>query len=148
MIKQGSALLFSCTNPLCFLHFSLILTASNLKEFCNISLSQDKDHDQRKDVAYVKTCPSWELNARSLICFCQELFKAPSITAGAEQQIQKTSNRQQVITEDKVLKILDIRTCSQWLEAAPDIKSKYTWKRQDDHYYYIPCYCFLLQNSR
>ena len=114
---------------LCFLHFSLILTASNLKEFCNISLSQDKDHDQRKDVAYVKTCPSWELNARSLICFCQELFKAPSITAVAEHQIQKTSNRQQVITEDKVLKILDIRTCSQWLEAAPDIKSKYTWKR-------------------
>ena len=71
--------------------------------------------------------------------------KPPSITAGAEQQIQKTSNRQQVITEDKVLKILDIRTCSQWLEAAPDIKSKYTWKRQDDHYYTFHATAFFTE---
>ena len=89
-----------------------------LYELSNITFNQNKQHDQRKDIGHIDSGPGRESNPLSFICLIYKVFKAPSIPAGTEQQIQHTSDGEKVIADNKVFQILNGGSRSQRLNTA------------------------------
>ena len=109
-----------------FLFHNIVINLSN--KFTPISLHKDKQYDQWQNIGYIESCPTRELDSTSCIRFFLELIPAPTIAACTEQKVDQASDWKQVITYNKVLKILNIASCSQRHEAAPYVESENTWK--------------------
>src|SRR5699024_1016860 len=91
-------------------------------------------NDHRKDISHVETDGSWELDPLARVRFLQEIFKSPSVPAGAEQQVYQASDRKEGVADDKVLQILDRAPRSQRLDMAPYVEAQHAGhgKKYDD----------------
>ena len=110
----------------------------NICKLSNITFNQNKQHNQRKDIGHIDSGPGRESNPLSFICLIYKVFKAPSIPAGTEQQIQHTSDGEKVIADNKVFQILNGGSRSQRLNTAQDVKAQNTRHGQQDDYDHIP----------
>ena len=69
------------------------------KQFLCKKLIFDAEHkqgkyDQRQDIADIKAHPVTNLKTAALVCLFLEVFPAPSIARGAEQQVHQRAQRQ------------------------------------------------------
>lgn len=111
--------------------------ASSASEFLNIAHHKDEQDDQRQADAEIITGPGREFDTLSGVRFSQEIFPAPAVAAGTEEQIADTSQRQQVIGYDKVLQILNGASFSQRSKSAPEIKAQHAGKGQDKYQHQV-----------
>lgn len=95
----------------------------------DISLYKDKQHDQRQNIRHIHPCPFRESDSLSAVCLLCKLLPSPSIPAGAEQKINQTSKRKQIVAYQEIFKIQNIFSCAQRRNPTPYIKSENTWNR-------------------
>ena len=95
----------------------------------DISLYKDKQHDQRQNIRHIHPCPFREPDSLSAVRFLCKLLPSPSITTGAEQKINQTAKRKQIVAYQEIFKIQNIFSCAQRRNPTPYIKSENTWNR-------------------
>lgn len=93
-----------------------------------ISLNEYDEYNQRQDIAHINPGPCGEMNSLPFIGLRHKFLKAPSVTAGAKQQIKHAADRQKVVAEDKILQIQNRASLSQGSKAAPEVKAQHTRK--------------------
>ena len=73
-----------------------------------------------------------KLYALAFVCFFKELIKAPTKLGGAEQNIDKRTNRQQNITNNEVFRIKNIKLAD-GVNMLPDIITLQAGKTCNKH---------------
>ena len=68
------------------------------KEDCLITHYKDVEYDYRQDVGCIEADPFGERYAFAGVCFLHEVIPAPTITTGAEGEVNKAAQREQVVT--------------------------------------------------
>ena len=94
----------------------------------DISLNEYDEYNQRQDIAHINPGPCGKMNSLPFIGLRHKFLKAPSVTAGAKQQIKHAADRQKVVAEDKILQIQNRASLSQGSKAAPEVKAQHTRK--------------------
>lgn len=110
----------------CQIHFFNYLLIP--QKLGGISLNKYDEYNQRQDIAHINPGPCGEMNPLPFIGLRHKFLKAPSVTAGAKQQIKHAADRQKVVAEDKILQIQNRASLSQGSKAAPEVKAQHTRK--------------------
>ena len=98
--------------------------------------SQNKyqNYDEGQNVSHVRPHPVHDLQAASLVRLLYEVFPAPAISGGAEQDENESSHGQNIVTDDQVLEIQYRGSLSKRLDEGPHIEAQCAGKRTDEHY--------------
>ena len=110
----------------CQIHFFNYLLIP--QKLGGISLNKYDEYNQRQDIAHINPGPCRKMNSLPFIGLRHKFLKAPSVTAGAKQQIKHAADRQKVVAEDKILQIQNRASLSQGRKAAPEVKAQHTRK--------------------
>ena len=77
-------------------------------------------------------------NAVAGVGLADEILPSPSIAARAEQKIDETAERKDVVADEEILEIQHAGAFAERLKVRPDIKAKDTGKRQEDDEEHAP----------
>ena len=102
------------------------------KEFLPVSHNKDKGNDQRQDITDIESCPLWEFRSLAGIGFSDKVFPSPSPFACTEEKIYQTSERQQVVGNNKVFQILNGASGAERRDIAQYIKAEDARHGEDD----------------
>ena len=91
-----------------------------------------KDY-QRQNEGHIFSYKSRKLESCSRVCFFNEVFPAPPVSCGAEQNVNSSTERKQKIGNEEVLEIHNIRACSERSYSAKHIESEDTRNRKHQH---------------
>ena len=88
-----------------------------------VPLEVDRDDDERQQVAEVEFCKGVHRDLQTLagIDFGQEVFEAPAVLRGTEEDEGQRAQRQHVVGDDEVFKIEDRGALAEHLEFGPDV---------------------------
>ena len=101
--------------------FALIL----FEEDCLVTHYEDVEYDERQNIGNVATNPFGEFDALTSVCFFNEVIPAPTITGGAESQVNQATDGEKVVTYDEVFKVKYAGAFAHRLEVAPDVEAEY-----------------------
>ena len=96
-----------------------------------VAFQVNDDHNQRQNVLHVKADPVRELDALAFVRFLEEILKAPTVFAHAEQYEHKAAQRQQIGRNKEVFHIHNVAALTQRLNAGKHIKAEN--RRQGKH---------------
>lgn len=72
------------------------------EEFGDIALYENRQNNQGQNIGYINAYPFREAQTVACICFFGKILPAPAAFGGAEQQIDKRAERQNIVTDDEV----------------------------------------------
>ena len=105
----------------------------SLFKFLIIAHNKNEQDDQRQNIGNVNARPGGEFYALAGVGFCQEVFPAPAVSAGTEQQIDHAAQGQEVVGNNEVLEILNRGASAHRLETGPDVEAEYAGQGQEDN---------------
>lgn len=111
-------------------------------KFAPIPLYEEEYYDQGYDEGYVESYPFGEFWSFAGVGFGEEVFPAPSVTGGAEENVYQAAKRQEVVAYDEVLKVEDCRSFSEGCESAQYVIAQYAGHGKEQDCHEIDGYCF------
>lgn len=75
------------------------------KKFGDIALYENRQNNQRQNIGHINPCPFRETDTAACVRFVCEILPAPAAFGGAEQQIDKRAERQNVVADYKIFQI-------------------------------------------
>ena len=73
------------------------------------------------------------MNALTGICLCNEVIPAPTITTGAEAEVNKAAQGQQIVADKEILQVQNAGALAQGLNVAPQVEAQHTGKGKQDN---------------
>jgi len=108
----------SCEGACCVFKRSLLF-----EEDCFVTHYEDVEYYDGQYIGYITANPFGEFNTVTSISFFNEVIPTPTITAGAECQVNQAAQREQVVTYDEIFKVKNAGAFAQGLEAAPYVEA-------------------------
>ena len=102
------------------------------EEDCFVTHCEDVEYDQGKYISYIATNPFGEFHTVTGISFFNEVVPTPTITAGAECQVNQAAQGEEVVTYEEVFKVKYAGAFTHRLEVAPNVEAQYARHGQQD----------------
>ena len=85
------------------------------------------DKDKRKNVFCIYSEPIAHLESLTQVCLCFEVIPAPTVSArGTEQNVYEGSDRKNIVTDNKILKIENVAGSAQGVKIRKNVKTEDT----------------------
>ena len=100
------------------------------EKFVYISLNKQNKNNKGQHPCQIGAHKAGKFRPFPLIRFDQEIFPAPAVTTGTEQQDDQRTERQHIITDDEIFQIHYSAAGSEGRKAGPLIETEYARHHQ------------------
>ena len=96
-----------------------------LEKFAVNSVTENEDHDERKNVSNIRSCPIFDLETFSDVGFCLIIFPAPTVSGDTEEQVNQRTQRQKDVAYKEILQVQDRSAEDAETIPCPNVVSEY-----------------------
>ena len=110
----------------------VVWESHTMEEDCFVTHCENVEYNQGKYISYIATNPCGEFHTVTSIRFFNEVVPTPTVTAGAECQVNQAAQGEEVVTYEEVFKVKYAGTFTHRLEVAPNVEAQYARHGQQD----------------